>query len=716
MKVSFLALLAVLSAAPIASAQTWTELGGSATGSGLGTPGIKQYSPVTAIRSDGNPVAAWFEEILGPTPTRYKIRLAHWNGSAWVALGGSLTGDGVTEGALASGSASMNDVRWMTLDSNDNPVVTWTSAVMEGASTTIKIYVRRWTGTTWAPLGGSDSGGGLNGFGNAYAPVVAVDGAGRPVVAWLQNVGFLSYRVYVKRWDGDSWEALGESASYEGLNPGGTAFWLSMAVAGDRPVVCWSNATIFFTPPPNRVFLKRWTGSAWEELAGSGSGSGLTPEEASNFFPSVAVTPSGDPVVAWSKGPQFLAASDIMVRRWTGSAWTGLGGSDVDRGISADLPETSRNGNASLVIDSAGRPIVAWSNSAPSTGNEPEILLKRWTGTAWAGVGGSEVPGAISSTETGQDLYPMLARGAAGAFSVTWQQSPSSATGTPPPPRVFLKARIIPPPLARSLSQVRLDGTTPIPAGGLTFGETGFWARALVVAEDGSHRIEVEAAPVGEPFNGSHTAVSEPAPAGGTAAAQFSGLPAGAQLRWRARILGTGPESWSYFGSEPDAPWETDVWTRGNSNPTLSLLQQVDPQSQAPVSVGARILNSGTILVSAFIGDDDGDQVRIEIQMARPGEAYEAGPASDAAEFYPAGAVSADLPVEGLGARRWRARGADEYGGHSDWIEYGGNGEGEADFVLVGFGSTNSAPCSGSPASSAPVLALLALLAAAKRR
>ena len=63
------------------------------------------------------------------------------------------------------------------------------------------IYVKRWDGVNWVPLGNELD---VTEPLPAGSPSLALDTSGRPVVAWSENDG-TSFNIYVKRWDGTSW-------------------------------------------------------------------------------------------------------------------------------------------------------------------------------------------------------------------------------------------------------------------------------------------------------------------------------------------------------------------------------------------------------------------------------------------------------------------------------------------------------------------------------
>jgi hypothetical protein len=65
-----------------------------------------------------------------------------------------------------------------------------------------RIYLRTWTGSAWAPLGGSDTGSGISrSWAHTFEPSLAIDPDGRPVVAW-NDWSQPTASIYIKRWMG----------------------------------------------------------------------------------------------------------------------------------------------------------------------------------------------------------------------------------------------------------------------------------------------------------------------------------------------------------------------------------------------------------------------------------------------------------------------------------------------------------------------------------
>ena len=311
-----------------------------------------------------------------------------------------------------SGSGAVHGAPSVAIGLDNRPVVAW----VDGSGGDYEIYVRRWDGSAWVEMGtGSASGGGIsNNAGSSEEPTVAFGPDGMPVVAWVDN-SLDDFEIYLRRWNGSAWEELGGSASFGGLsnNTNGSG-GPSVVIGNDlMPIVAWSNeaAGLF-----NReIYVRRWNGSSWLEMGtGSASGGGISNDEGIDRAPSMAIGTDGLPIIAWSNdGPGCCL--EIYVKRWNGSAWVEMGGSASDGGISigsggADEP--------SLAIDSDGAFIVAWRNSFnfPNT----DIYVRRWNGTAWVEMSQGSATERGISNNSGTSEAPSLAIGPDGAPVIVW--------------------------------------------------------------------------------------------------------------------------------------------------------------------------------------------------------------------------------------------------------------------------------------------------------
>jgi hypothetical protein len=161
----------------------------------------------------------------------------------------------------------------------------------------------RWTGEEWEGFGGSASGEGLSDTrGTSSVPSLALDSSGTPYVAWAEREGERRY-IYLRYWDGATWNQLGGSATRCGISgPAGDAWFPRLVLdSKGRPIVAWYAGK----KRANEVFVKRWNGAAWVDLGlprGANSGMSVTPD-ADSRDPDMALLGSRRVVVAWNESP-----------------------------------------------------------------------------------------------------------------------------------------------------------------------------------------------------------------------------------------------------------------------------------------------------------------------------------------------------------------------------------------------------------------------------
>ncbi len=393
----------------------WVELGGSATGGGVSNTGTAG-SPWLAIASDGSIFVAWSQ-------TTGEVYLRRWNpiSSTWVELGGSASGAGIASGWLPQ----------VALDAAGNPTVAYTCT----SGTTSDICAKRWSGSAWVGMDGSGTGGGISKSPAiwSFRPQLRINRADQPVVAWAEDSTVATRSVYARYFDGTRWQSYWEgnaplegSLSSDSDDNTGRAPAVALRSSG-VPVVAWQDQS----SSSYTLKLKSWTGTSWGELGASGT-TGILNLGTSAGFTRVALDSSDRPVVAWVD--QRSGNWDVYLTRWDGAAWNDYAGSSLSGGLSASAATST---GPSVALDHSGRPIVAW-YEYPSVGaTASDIYLKRWNGSAWVELGGSATGAGISGTPS---YYSTTSRSAVAVDSldrpvVAWTEY-SDATNR----EVFLKA------------------------------------------------------------------------------------------------------------------------------------------------------------------------------------------------------------------------------------------------------------------------------------
>jgi hypothetical protein len=258
------------------------------------------------------------------------------------------------------------------------PVVAWGRYVDQDNT---EIMLARWDGNAWIDVGGSmDAGGVSDSAGYSGQPAIVVDAEGRIVVAWQDNASGV-VQIYLRRWDGSAWQEIGGSASGGGIsNAADNAYSPVLALNDGEPVVAWIASNGGWSD----VYVRQWSGSNWVELAGSGTSGGLSRTvDGDAGAPSVAAS-HGNIVVAWEEVDTNDSSSAVWVRAWDGARWNALaGGSEQGLRVGNTHPEFP-----SIAIDDAGAIHAAWLSMPWTYGDPYTVLVWRWTlADGWAQVG-----------------------------------------------------------------------------------------------------------------------------------------------------------------------------------------------------------------------------------------------------------------------------------------------------------------------------------------
>jgi Bacterial Ig-like domain len=325
----------------------WTGKAWAIIGPGAVNVSGSAVSVSLALEPGGNPVIAWSEVAPGVYDGRVMVK--RWNGSSWLSVGPVMNID--------QNKRAVDPT--LVVDSSGSPFLTWAEDVSNTSSPLTNVFVKRWTGASWEVVGQKTVN--QNAAKMAFNPTITLATSGNPVVAWGEIDDANASKVFVKFWDGSSWQLRGNGAINKDTEQGVGTPALAFNASGTLFVAYSETAN----PAPN-VFVKRWTGSAWETV-----GPGTVNQDAGlvGQYPSLTVDPNGSPVVAWSESYGRRKPPASYLKRWSGSSWALVGGGSVSRDPN---PISS---NPSVVLDSSDRPFVVL---LESTGQNTPVFVKRF--------------------------------------------------------------------------------------------------------------------------------------------------------------------------------------------------------------------------------------------------------------------------------------------------------------------------------------------------
>lgn len=216
-----------------------------------------------------------------------RLYVKHWDGTSWVGEGGSLNLDPnqpAWSPALASDPSGLY-LAWSESNANRIP----------------QIYVRTLTDKGWTPVGISLN---RNPVRDAVKPSLAIVGQS-PFVAWSGLSEQNTFQLFVSRWTGTEWQPVGQALN---RNPRAHALNPSLVNHSNDPHVAW----IEFNPDGvAQLHVARWSEGRWapvgEVLNEQTAHHALSPMLASNgrtiFVTWIEINPQGIPqlyVKSWT--------------------------------------------------------------------------------------------------------------------------------------------------------------------------------------------------------------------------------------------------------------------------------------------------------------------------------------------------------------------------------------------------------------------------------
>ncbi len=195
-----------------------------------------------------------------------KARVMTFNGTEWVNVGSN---------GFSTGEAHCISIA---IDSNDNLYVGY-----RDSSTIYKETVKKFNGTTWNLVGpdGFTSGG-------AYASVLAIDGNDTLYVAYSDyNVN--DSKATVMKYNGSSWELVGVA----GFSAGAIG-WPDLAFdSNNTPYITYTDESLISTSGSHgRLVVMKYNGTSWELVGEAGLSEGISTEMSiafdSNDIPYIA--------------------------------------------------------------------------------------------------------------------------------------------------------------------------------------------------------------------------------------------------------------------------------------------------------------------------------------------------------------------------------------------------------------------------------------------
>jgi parallel beta-helix repeat protein len=354
----------------------WSELAGSGSRDGFSQSTATAIEPSLVVSSTGVTYTTWADSRHG----NYEIYVAKYTpGVGWQETPGgagfSTPAGSASEGGLSNTAGSSRRPS-IVLGTDGQPIIAWT----EFSGSTSNIRVAKFDPTAnagaggWVALGTSLGASGISGTGKADSPVLLNTTAG-PTVVW-QDTSSGTAQVYAKLFSGGAWNGLGGAAFATGAGVSqatGDVGDFAATTDGTKIAVSWSAVV----GTGSQIFLREFSAGAWNQLAGSATGNGLSNLTGNNRTSTLAYF-GGNLYAAWQGDSQIRP--EIFAKRFVAGAWQSIGdpvfGVSATKG-SATQPHLAANG---------GQLHLVWADDAIAsrTGTGVAIFATRWNGTTFA--------------------------------------------------------------------------------------------------------------------------------------------------------------------------------------------------------------------------------------------------------------------------------------------------------------------------------------------
>lgn len=263
-----------------------------------------------------------------------QVFLVGWNAAGWVRYGGPQNQD---SGHRALDLTVSSDGRspylaWIELNSKNIP----------------QLYVKYREGDGWISDGRSLN---MDPTQPALNPSLSAEGS-PPCLAWSEYDANRTYQLYVKYLSQGNWKRMGE----ESLNISSSRDAIRPAVVSDGTTayVAWSEPS---ERNMHQIYIKRWNGKSWDQMGGS-----LNMDTGHHALSPSLVLIDHTPYVAWIEFDSN-GVSQLHVKHWENNAWHADGNSlNQDPNHHALSPSISRAGSTAYVAwteyDGRGMPQV----------------------------------------------------------------------------------------------------------------------------------------------------------------------------------------------------------------------------------------------------------------------------------------------------------------------------------------------------------------------
>jgi Bacterial Ig-like domain len=282
------------------------------------------------------------------------------------------------------------------VSSDGNLTVAWYE--QDPVTNQTHVYVKQWDGTTWQQLGDALN---TTSDNSASNPSLVVDSQNRPSVAFQENDSVTGDNsIYVKRWNGSAWITVGAAVAT------GSAEHPSLVIGKDVLGVAYTN-----TNGTNKAVYFKLLDGTWKQV-----GTELNDVKTQNAdYPSLALYESqrlGElvPFIAFQESDG--TSNNIYVKQWSDMAKDWL---KLDDELDVAVSKEAQHPSLRLLGDS---PIVAWQEEGSTNG---DIYVKAFNGMTWDAIGNDDY-----KTQDSSEAFIATNRDGFSSPALVWRGSDSN--------------------------------------------------------------------------------------------------------------------------------------------------------------------------------------------------------------------------------------------------------------------------------------------------
>jgi hypothetical protein len=392
------------------------------------------YSTQRSVKVDSNGYAciAW-EDNSGGNHDIYFIR---WNGKEWVNVRGEAW---PKFPANVSNNEGYSASPCLVIDKNNNPHLAWD----DDTTGKNEIYYVRWDGKDWVnALGLSYPGAKALVSTNSTLAMMAtfvLDTKGFPHMVWQDGrpgQGEIMYlRFTGKQWINASGENYPTKKANVTLNAGDSSMPVIALDKADLPIIAWQDTTL----GEREIFCVKWSSKQWSTLDGRlflGKEANVSLNEGMSSFPCIISDSIGNPYLAWDD--DTTGDNEIFLIRWNGTDWVNMYGRPYPSNTANISQNTGFSEFVSFVLDGSNNPHVVWDDRTYGT---HQICYIKWNGKRWVNAYGMAYPQDPANINDGTIMDNYLASislASNGVPHVVWnmraQEDPNAGDDDDAPP------------------------------------------------------------------------------------------------------------------------------------------------------------------------------------------------------------------------------------------------------------------------------------------